>query len=107
MPRLQQEMVVRGEDVVVTSTWFMGKVVGTSKLFAYKKPKKFYRRGRNKRMIKKWLNRYGSVMVPRKDAVILSCLILCHPDTLWRFNADNFVEPKGENIGVEEHDIHL
>lgn len=107
MPRLQQEMVVLGKDVVETDVYFMGKPVWTSTKFAYRVPLKFYKRGRNKRLIKKWIKKYGCWHKPRTDAVIYSHLILCHPDTLWRFNIENFVAPEGTIIGENEHDIHL
>ena len=107
MPRLQQEMVILGKDVAKTDIYFMGKPVWTSEKFVYLYPKKFYGRGRNKRLIKKWFKRYGTTSKPRTDAVIFSHLILCHPDTLWRFETQNFIAPEGETIGENEHDIHL
>lgn len=104
MSRLQQEMVVRGEDVTVTSVWFMGKPVATSPKFAYSVPIKFFKR-KNKRLIKKWSKRYGVSITPRTDAVILPLFILCHPNTLWRFDPKNFADDTSSS-GVK-HDIHV
>lgn len=106
MSRLQQEMVVKLEHMEQTAFVFLGKPIVMSARFCTARPNKYYK-NKKKRLIKKWMKRYGSVTEARTDAVIYSQFILCHPSTLWRFETQNFIDAIGETIPEEEHDIHL
>ena len=107
MPGVQQNLVVKKEQAEITDKVFMGMPVYTSSHFIKIQPRKYYKRLRNKRLFKKWVNRYGCIFNARTDADICSGFVLCHPSVLWRFNYQEFISIEGENIKEGEHDIHL
>lgn len=109
MPRLQQKLVrnavITGPSCVCSDCVFMGKRVFTSEYFCYFLLRKYHKK-RSNRLLKKWRKRYGELKIPRNDAEIYSYIVICHPETLWRFKED-FFKAQGEPIGDNEHDIHL
>jgi hypothetical protein len=107
MPGVQQNLVVKKEQAVITDKIFMGLPVYISPFFCSIQPRKYHKRLRNKRLFKKWVQRYGAFMKPREDADICGSFVLCHPSVLWRFEIQEFVPIEGELIREGEHDIHL
>lgn len=108
MPRLQQEMVINPDYLVFSNIIFFGRPVYTTIQFCYYSPQKFFKRRHNKRLIKKWCKRYGTTHKPRTDANIYDKMVVCHPDTLWRFKPENFAsDTESSASGSLKHDIHM
>ena len=106
MSRLQQKMVMKLEHMEETATVFLGKPVMVSARFCMVRPRRHWK-NKKKRLLKKWMKRYGTVVEARTDADIYPRFILCHPSTLWRFEVKNFMDVIGDTVPEEEHDIHL
>lgn len=78
--------------MVVTEYEILGKPVFLSEKFCNYVPNKMFKK-KNKRLIKKWAKRYGVKAIPRTDADIYEVFVLCHPNSAWRFEQMEFIDP--------------
>lgn len=106
MSCLQKTMVVKLEDMEQSNLIFFGKPVMTSWKFATKRLRKF-RKNKKRRLVNKWMNRYGFELIPRADAEIYSQFILCHPSCLWRFEINQYIDELEPETKEVCDDIHL